>query len=240
MIEQSRSLAAIMVLVFASSVRADILLPPYSYKIVAPGEKFVFVMISPVPVEKDGLGLNEEQVADIRQLRRTYTQSGMYRNDGTNLPVWTVEWYAYIVIPLSDGVHLIRPGPWAWLREDRTPNLDVEAVSFFHNGQLLRNYKVGELVDAPNTFPRSVSHYNWEEKGDFIGAFHYTVKTLDGNSFVFDVRTGEIVQASRVGKWSPWIRWVTLVVATGATSVWVYRRWLLGRQSPNRSHASPA
>ena len=124
-----------------------------------------------------------------------------------------------------DGIHLIRPGPWAWLREDKTPDLDVEAVTFFANGRLLRTYRVGELVDDPGRVERSVSHYRWEQEGRVSGDFEYTITTLDGNRFVFDVRTGEIASASRVARVSRWGWWVTLGVVALAAAVWfVWRR----------------
>src|SRR5262249_28255328 len=154
-----------------------------SYKKVAPGGKYVFVMIAPITVEEDVRQVIEEAAARIREIRRLYTRSGMYRNDGSAEPLWTVDWYAHSVELTPDGVHLIRLGPWAWLRDDKTPDLDVEAVSFFASGRLLRTYRVGELVDDPGRMKRSVSHYRWEQEGRVSGEFEYTITTFDGNRF---------------------------------------------------------
>jgi hypothetical protein len=128
-----------------------------------------------------------------RGIRRAYSQSGMYRNDGSLVPLWTVDWYAFKVDIASDGVHLIRHGPWATFTHE-------EAISFFANGQLLRTHLIQELVDDDTKLRRSVSHFLWREDGRFDdAAFSYALKTKDGNRFVFDARTGEIVSAPRAG-----------------------------------------
>src|SRR2546428_329551 len=121
---------------------ADSPAPPRSYKKVAAGGKYVFVMIAPGTVEEDVWRWNEETAAGIRKIRRVYPRSGLYRNDGSTEPLWTVDWYAHGVEVASDGVHLIRHGPWA-------SSTDQEAISFFANGKLLRTYLIRELVDNP-------------------------------------------------------------------------------------------
>jgi hypothetical protein len=176
-------------------------------------------MIAPGTVEVDVRRWNEETADEIREIRRVYTRSGMYRNDGSTEPLWTVDWYAHGVQLTPDGMHLIRPGPWAWLRDDK-PDLDVEAVSFFANGRLLRTYRVGELVDDSGRVERSVSHYRWEKEERVSGEFEYMITTIDGNRFVFDVRTGEITSASRVRRVFQWVWRVALGVVTVAAAVW--------------------
>lgn len=215
-----RWLYTVVGLAFASSAFADSPAPPRSYKEVAPGGKYVFVMIAPGTVEDDVRRWNEETAAGIREIRRVYTRSGMYRNDGSAEPLWTVDWYAHGVYVTPDGVHLIRPGPWAWLQRDRMPALDVEALSFFANGRLLRTYKVAELVDDSARVERSVSHYRWQQEGRVSGEFEYTLTTLDGNRFVFDIRTGEITSASRVGRVSQWVWWAVSGSLFGVAAIW--------------------
>src|SRR5262245_23170642 len=122
-----RWLFAFVGLAAASPALADSPARPRSYKEVAPGGKYVFGMIAPGTVEDDVRRWNEETAADLREIRRVYTQSGMYRNDGSAEPIWTVDWYAHGVDLTPDGVHLIRPGPWAWPHKDKTPDLEVEA-----------------------------------------------------------------------------------------------------------------
>lgn len=152
----------------------------------------------------------------------------MYRNDGTVDPVWTVDWYAHAVEAAADGVHFVRYGPWPGVARDAPLGaaLDTEAVSFFANGRLLRTYSIRELVDKPDRLPRSVSHFQWLDKGQFDHVrSEQTITTLDGNQFVFDARTGAIVSESRVGR-PVW--WVIVGVATGVVGavlgVWLGRR----------------
>jgi hypothetical protein len=219
----------------SSPAPADSLAPPRSYKDVTPGGKYVFVMISPRTVEADAGSWNEETAADIREIRRTYTRSGMYRNDGSTEPLWTVDWYAYGVELTADGAHLIRPGPWAGLRDDKTPDLGYTAVNFYARGELIRAYRIGELVDDPSRLFCSVSHFSWRKDGWVSGEFEYTITTLDGNRFVFDVRTGEIVSESRSGRLSRpggvlrW-GWVALGVAAVAVAAVAVASWLSRRR----------
>ncbi len=215
---------------FATPAQADKPAPARSYKQVAPGNKFVCVMIAPGPVEEEVRLWNKETAADIREVRRTYTRSGMYRNDGSNDPLWTVNWYAHGVDLTPDGVHLIRPGgQWGALRADKTPDLDGEAVSFFANGRLLRTYRIGELVDAPGRFERSASHFRWQQEGRVSGEFEYTLTTLDGNRFVFEVRTGEIVSGWRTGR--VWEGLLAFSVVAILVAVFVLA-WFISRRRP--------
>jgi len=143
-----------------------------------------------------------------------YIQSGLYRNDGSRTPLWTVEWCSGVLLP-SDGVHLVRAGPWAaWYGE--------EAFTFFSRGRLLRSYAVRDLVDWPWLLPHTVSHFSWlrsvrAEGGPDVyplasggGATlragapaslrhpdRIRVETLHGDTFVFALQTGEIVSSRR-------------------------------------------
>ena len=120
-----------------------------------------------------------------------YTLSGLYRDDGSAEPLWTVNWYAHGVEVASDGVHLVRHGPFA-------ASTDQEALSFFADGRLLRTYLIRELVDNPLLLKRTASHFFWQKDGRFEDPrLEYTLTTHDGNRFVFDVRTGAIVSVYR-------------------------------------------
>jgi hypothetical protein len=222
-------IAALVGVIAGSPALADSPARPRSYKVAA-GRKHVFVMISPIPVEKEVLPWNEETAAAIREIRRIYTRSGLHRSDGSPEPLWTVDWYAHAVEVASDEVHLIRHGLWAVLPRDRDAPLgsalDQEALSFFANGRLLRTYRIGELVDDTDLLPRSVSHFRWLDEGRLDDArSEYTLTTLDGNRFVFELHAGKIVSESRRGRpaWRGW--WVLLgIVGIGAVARITLRR----------------
>src|SRR5438309_502884 len=147
----------------AASATADRMSPPFNYKRPTPDGRFVFVMISGWPADRDGLRFKENLAAEMRAIRATYPRSGLYRNDGSTVPLWTVDWYAYDVDVASDGVHLVRHGPW-------TSSSDEEAFSFFARGQLVRSYRVKDVLDFPVLMPHSVSHFQWIDAQHFDDA----------------------------------------------------------------------
>jgi hypothetical protein len=202
---------------------------------VSPSGKYVFVMFAPPEFEM-GRGESAQKIAERQQLRRTYAHSGMYRNDGSAEPLWTVDWYASGVVVSSDGSHLIRYGEWATTaaQDWSTPSgqdLEQPAVSFYANGQLLRTYPAGELIDVPSWLPRSASHFEWLNKASLDDAgLEFSLTTLDGNRFVFDVPTGQIISESRLGRrvvlWAKWVILGTLPPFLALT-LFLWRR--LGR-----------
>jgi hypothetical protein len=170
--------------------KADTPAPPKSYKRVTSDGSYVFVMIADVSLEEEVRHWNEETGQGIREIREKYSQSGMYRNDGSTKPLWTVDWHAGVEIA-SNGVHLIRHGPWATSTEG-------EAISFFADGKLLRMWYIRELVDAPELLKHTVSHFFWIRNATMDDTrLEYSISTEDGNRFVFDMRTGQVIHTSR-------------------------------------------
>ena len=223
-------LIALAAVATGSPALADSPARPFSYKRVVPGGKYVFVMIAPKTPEEDARPFNEETAAGIREIRRLYTRSGLYRADDATEPLWTVDWYADEVEAASDAVHLVRHGPWPMFTRDGSarsgPDGDQEALSFFASGRLLRTYQIRELVDAPGRLPRSVSHFTWREDGRLDDSrSEYTLTTLDGNQFVFDIRTGEIVSKFRAGRVSEWGRWFVVGAVAAVAGAGIAWRW---------------
>jgi hypothetical protein len=231
-------LAALAGVVIGSPARADSLSPPLSYKQVTAGGEYVFVMIAPMSVEEEAERWNEKTAAGIREIRRIYSRSGLYRKDSAE-PLWTVAWYAHEVEVAPDGVHLIRHGPLPSLSPQSRPLLGHEALTFFASGRLVRTYRIAELVDSPDRLPRTVAHFTWMKDGQLAPTrSEYTLTTPDGNVFVFDIRTGEILSRSRVADRTEEVvsepeparpvRWVWMVafgVLAGIAAAWLARRW---------------
>jgi hypothetical protein len=191
-----------IITVFALSQQASAmsLKPKSSYKTLAPGGKYVFVMISPKTIDKDAESVGEDRAAEIREIRASYSVSGFYPNDGSRTPLWTVDWYAYEVYPASDGVHLVRPG---LSRLWSPPGWNDIAVEFYASGKLLRSYKVRELVDVPRLLISDSFVPKWRAEHNFEDTtLRYTLRTIHGEQFVFDARTGEMLEGSRLVAWA--------------------------------------
>lgn len=203
---------------FASTARADSPTPPFSFTKPSPDGRFLFVMIPRSTLDNEMPHWNEETKAKIRAIRQTYTQSGLYRNDGTSTPLWTVDWYAYDVDVASDGIHLVRHGPWASC-------VDQEAFSFLANGKLVRTYAVSELIDLKFLLPHSVSHFQWSHGSRLDdAALRYAVSTKDGNSFVFDITDGSIVQETRYARIMKWTGFAAIPIVIVGLIVLASRR----------------
>ena len=140
---------------------------------------YVFVMLAP---DAPGGWANHDP-----EIRKVYKQSGLYRNDGSSTPLWTVDWYAFGVFPSSDGEHLVRMWPSA-------ASTDHLAVSFYKNGKEVKNYGIKDLVHDASQLRRTVSFIHWtgELKYNDKDAVLF-LKTLDNQAYRFSVRTGEIL-----------------------------------------------
>ena len=153
-----------------------------SYKRQSQDGAYVFVM----------LGKAGYRSSDVTEWEG-YTQSGLYRNDGSRDPLWTVDWYAYNVDVSSDGVHLVR-------HVRPATDLYGEAIGFYANGELLQTYRIGDVVADEGRLYRSVSFLHWKLDGRLVDLRgQYILRTVDGNMTIFDVTTGAIVSQSRPG-----------------------------------------
>ncbi len=194
------------------AVRADSVAPPYSYTVASPGGEYIFVMLSPRPVESDAAPWIEEKAARIREIRKIYSESGLYRSDGSTNALWTVDWYSYSVVPCSDGVHAVRPGRWPSTSRQ-------EALSFFANGELLKSYRIDQLVDFPMLMPHSVSHFMWRASASLDDQNRsYHLRTLHGEIYRFDIRTGRITSSLRAP------RWILAALVVGSLALFWQRR----------------
>lgn len=189
---------------------------PSSYTKPTPNGGFLFVMIAPRSMEDEVSSRSDPEALEIRRLRNTFTQSGLYRNDGSSTPLWTVSWYAYDVEPLSDGVHLVRLSPW-W-----ASGSESEAVAFFANGKLLGSYTLGDLITLYSWTTRPMSHSMWNDHAQLDDQNKtYSITTMRGEQYEFDVTTGRILSS-----YSPTRRSLALVLVIFAAALgilWVKR-----------------
>jgi hypothetical protein len=198
------------VLVALSSTLADSERPPFTYTKLSPDERYLFVMISPNPPEEDR--------GPWRSIREKYSQSGLYRNDGSTTPIWTVHWYGFEAAPLSDSVHLVRRGPWATSSKS-------EAVSFFANGKLLRTYTVSDLVAIPALMEHSVSHFFWRDDEQLHDQEKtYLIMTKHGEHYLFDISTGDILSSYTPVRWLVNAGILLAIGIIGVVAFWWRRR----------------
>ena len=161
---------------FYAQAFADTPMPPRDFKIVTENQEYVFVMLAP-----------EGGATHDPEIRKAYKQSGLYKNDGSTTPLWTVYWYAFLVFPSSDGEHLVRMGPWA-------SSINQLALSFYRKGKEIKKYRIKDLVHDESKLSRTVSHFFWrsELKYDDKNAVLF-LKTRDNQAYRFSVKTGEIL-----------------------------------------------
>ncbi len=108
--------------------------------------------------------------------------------------LWTIDWYAFEVFIHDDGIHLIRFGPW--------PSFTNElAISFYSRNNLIKQYKIDQLVLDLSTVSRSVSHFEWNSeetsvKTGFSEDYKlYTIVTTDKIVYQFNSEGGEIINS---------------------------------------------
>jgi hypothetical protein len=166
----------IVVLISYPQLFADSEARPYDFKIVTSNNKYIFIMLA-----NKGFGRYDPEI------RKIYKQSGLYKNDGSGTPLWTIGWYAFTVYPSSDGVHLVRMGPWASSYADL-------ALAFYKNGEATKSYDIIDLIHDESKLDFTVSHVDWESEYNFDDdKLLFTLKTKDDQNYTFSVKTGEIL-----------------------------------------------
>lgn len=157
---------------------ADTPAPPRDYAKETEDGQYVFVMLAPP----------DRRVSKDPEIRKTYKESGLYRNDGSVTPLWTVYWYSFTVYPSSDSQHIVRMGPWA-------SSVDQLALAFYKNGREMKIYLIRDLVKDQSKLKHTVSHFFWQKESkynDKEGTI--LIKTHDDQTYLFSVKTGEILQ----------------------------------------------
>ena len=177
----------LLILLMPLFVYGDTLPPPRTYSVPSTNNKFVFVMIAPIEIERDGISYGDQGKKAAKKIRNKYPKSGMYLNDGSTEPLWTVDWYSQEVLVPADGVHLIRKGPWA-------SKISDEAFTIFANGEPIRSYKISDLITSTKNLPRGVSHFGWEKNMSIDDQkMTLSVITLNNEQYLFDLQTGSVV-----------------------------------------------
>ncbi|MGH7138592.1 MAG: hypothetical protein ACREHD_22835 [Pirellulales bacterium] len=158
-----------------------------------------------MPVDEDA-GHDAFDAKEIRRIRATYTQSGLYRNDCTATAIWTLPYHDW-----THDVYIAPDGKCLVIADDDWDRSNGHVVSFYANGNQLTSYSATDLVSSINL--KSV--VNWPN--GLIGcggiefdadALTFTSRTNQGETFVFDVTTGKVIR-----QWSPFPSIVASVLA---------------------------
>ena len=187
--------------------------PCDSWQTVSADKNFVLVMISWKPASEDG-----DVGSSARAIRMKYPQSGLYRNDGSTTPLWTMPYrceHSEVYIA-PDGQHLLFANDW------NAGSDVVGMVTFFEQDRQLGRFTVTELTSCLNAkcllggFPRRTSSVFDP------GAMRYSVSTNHGEWYVFDASTGRLIEHS-----SPFALYCVAagVILAGGTAIgwWVLR-----------------
>lgn len=168
-------------------VQADTISSPHDDVEVSADGKYIFVMLV---TDTDAIQEYGADAVMVPAIREKYAVSGLYKNDGSTTPLWTVNWeFPYTVDISSDGEHVLQ-----WVLAGQRDEFDTLALAFLKNGKEVTRYNVDQLVRNPETLPTSISYYRWRKLSsldDSKGQLH--VETENGERYVFDIRTGKVI-----------------------------------------------
>jgi hypothetical protein len=151
------------------------------------------------------------------QLRKEYPDTGLYRNDATRTRLWTASGRfvsEHTVHLASDGKHCVLYCP-------QSPN--DKDLFFFTDGVRVKSYTGGQLADLSKLGVYSTGGL-FEEPGDGgrLRALYF-LNTADGNEWVFDADTGEIVSHRYL--WQAWVLRGLLVAVVAGAGYGLFRLW---------------
>lgn len=208
--------------------------PTHTWTLASPDGKHLLVIISELPIDEDAGsgGPGKPDPEFVRNIRARYSQSGLYLNDGSTEPLWVMRerWSQRNEFHIApDGQHLVVAGGEYCFFTDFF-------ARFYRNGQEIRFCRTSELIPfwrqgVANLCRRPIylraSHFNED-------ALTYEVTTTEGERFVFDVTTGQLIRHT---SYLPHFLAVLLLVITVpiAGSAWWWHR-----RARNRSEISDA
>ena len=115
-------------------------------------------------------------------------------DDGSDTELWSVYgWYSHQIFLAGESANnLVRIGNWSRGSE---PEPDDLAIAFYQDGKLVKSYSTNDLIKDKTKVDVSVSHYRWLDSHKMSWfKDHFTVKTLEGFTYKFNISSGEIVE----------------------------------------------
>jgi hypothetical protein len=176
----------------------------------------IFVMLSPVPVAKDGGNDCKLPNGQQLKLRDTFPSSGLYEI-GSDVPIWSAAWYGEKSLAQisADGrfavcVNEFGGGGWG---EDVKPRWGIK---FYDRGAEIKSYDVVDLVDYPSLmeFTSADWHRLWIDQSVYDSRIEdgfFALRTSTRERYRFDISTGAIVEEHR--SWRHVVRGGYLILA---------------------------
>jgi hypothetical protein len=209
-------------LVFPVKILAHLYIPS-SYAVLSADNQSILVMCSPVPTNYDSGRIFALPSGQQIDLRTNFKTNGVYRLDNFKC-VQPLDWYAdeSELFFYEDFDILVRLNQFAVETQNKT-NWSW-CLKFYNKGKEIKQYQVKDLVAIPNGLFLPETTYGWHAVWNETGAFtagegvypltgSYSsqwqfvlitepqffgpIKLSDGNVFVFNVFTGEIIQQWR-------------------------------------------
>jgi len=175
-------------------VQADIPPPPdVAYKREVDNGNKIFVMIPDGEwytfAHQEYDYVDEEYAAFFDQ----FPQSGLYINEPPYEAVYLFDKYGY----LNDSWYLSNDGRYIVY----ISYYGLYVILFYEDGQLLRSYKVEDLLKSPDSAPHTTSyHVMWEHYKQRVFDDDnkiLTVVTFEEKTISFDITTGKIIEDSK-------------------------------------------
>jgi hypothetical protein len=184
------ALLALLILSHASWAWADSAAPAVPKATASSDGHYVFII---VPQPDDDARKN--------------TQGAMFevQPDGTLAKRWECSgWYADTVYVANDGLHLVRLNSWP--EGDGVSALDT-AVAFYRSGTLLKSFATRDLVKDKKQVKGSMTHFRWlaphPAQQPQLNDRTFTLTTIDGQQYTFDVTTGAVTSSRAVRVFRP-------------------------------------
>lgn len=150
--------------------------------------QYVLVMVSS-PLFDEEIAPPDPETARIRA---TYKQSGLYRNDGSTSPIWT--------IPFKDVTHEVFLGPqgkYLMLAHDGGSEWSGHLghfVTFYSDGKELASYSGDDLFSLVEWSLPNVARSEYDNLAFDPQRMTFTVFGSQGVRIVFDVTSGQVIR----------------------------------------------
>ena len=197
---------------------------PWSEVKYSDNKRYVFVLISngdlnnyeaktrkswePLQLSPQDLKDYESNLAQALQeergIRRTYQNSGLYKVENLENPLWLVSlqntenWITkmdekYIA---NDGTYVIGYNPHVAELKNDIPNKEEVGIFIYSSSFGLKSYKVSELTNNQDIFEKSLEGYFWANKNLKIDEQQKTFSLIKQNQkdkLEFSINSGEIL-----------------------------------------------